>query len=157
MSLAAAEPLWSDLQLSWLQAMGHAVYLDRDLPEPERAEVAPAALTNSQPNVRRQAPPMPETRASEHAPIRQPAAPRAKAPTVPVTQLERAAPASGRRRIGMPDRLQLAMLRVIGRSPDDPDVRAAMQSWDLDQLRADPAAKRAIWPQLRALRKQRNS
>ena len=29
-----------------------------------------------------------------------------------------------------------------------------MDSWPLDQLRHDPAAKRALWPQLRALRKR---
>jgi DNA polymerase III psi subunit len=28
-----------------------------------------------------------------------------------------------------------------------------MESWPLEQLRRDPAAKRALWPQLRALRK----
>ncbi|MCE4280425.1 alanine acetyltransferase, partial [Xanthomonas hortorum pv. vitians] len=26
----ASEPMWSDLQVSYLQALGHTVYLDRD-------------------------------------------------------------------------------------------------------------------------------
>ena len=29
-----------------------------------------------------------------------------------------------------------------------------MDSWPLDALRADPAAKRALWPTLRALRRK---
>ncbi|HBK45093.1 MAG TPA: alanine acetyltransferase, partial [Xanthomonadaceae bacterium] len=42
MSETAGAPLWSDLQVSWLQALGHTVYLDRSsLPEPVAA-VAPA-------------------------------------------------------------------------------------------------------------------
>ncbi|GAE53180.1 hypothetical protein XPU_4712, partial [Xanthomonas arboricola pv. pruni str. MAFF 311562] len=30
MSQLASEPMWSDLQVSYLQALGHTVYLDRD-------------------------------------------------------------------------------------------------------------------------------
>ena len=55
----------------------------------------------------------------------------------------------------MPDRLMLALLRASRLDPNDPATQALMASWPLAQLRADPAAKRALWPQLRALRKQR--
>lgn len=50
----------------------------------------------------------------------------------------------------------LALLRASGQNPSDPATQALMASWPLDALRADPAAKRALWPQLRALRRQRN-
>ena len=42
----------------------------------------------------------------------------------------------------------------IACNPNDPATQALMDSWPLDQLRQDPAAKRALWPQLRALRKR---
>jgi DNA polymerase III psi subunit len=32
-----------------------------------------------------------------------------------------------------------------------------MAGWALDELRGNPAAKRALWPQLRALRRQGRS
>jgi len=54
----------------------------------------------------------------------------------------------------MPDRLQIALLRASGCSPNDPETRALMDSWPLAELRANPAAKRALWPQLRALRRK---
>ncbi|HDS1191655.1 hypothetical protein V3O09_21185 [Stenotrophomonas maltophilia] len=56
--------------------------------------------------------------------------------------------------VRLPDRLQIALLRASGCNPNDPATQALMDSWPLDQLRQDPAAKRALWPQLRALRKR---
>ncbi len=56
--------------------------------------------------------------------------------------------------VRLPDRLQIALLRASGCNPNDPATQALMDSWPLDQLRRDPAAKRALWPQLRALRKR---
>ncbi|WP_313495903.1 alanine acetyltransferase, partial [Stenotrophomonas sp.] len=48
----------------------------------------------------------------------------------------------------------LRMLRASGCNPNDPQTRALMDSWPLAELRANPAAKRALWPQLRALRRK---
>nr|WP_219634010.1 DNA polymerase III subunit psi [Stenotrophomonas maltophilia] len=56
--------------------------------------------------------------------------------------------------VRLPDRLQIALLRASGCNPNDPATQSLMDSWPLDQLRHDPAAKRALWPQLRALRKR---
>ncbi|MBJ7516859.1 MAG: hypothetical protein JHC82_11795, partial [Stenotrophomonas sp.] len=53
-----------------------------------------------------------------------------------------------------PHRLQIALLRASGCNPNDPQTQALMDSWPLDTLRADPAAKRALWPTLRALRRK---
>lgn len=64
--------------------------------------------------------------------------------------------ASGGRRaaVRMPDRLQIALLRASGCNPAEPDTQALMASWNLDELRGSAAAKRALWPQLRALRRK---
>lgn len=45
MSEMASEPMWSDLQVSYLQALGHTVYLDRDTVDalPAPAEVVERA------------------------------------------------------------------------------------------------------------------
>ncbi|OOW82074.1 alanine acetyltransferase [Xanthomonas axonopodis pv. clitoriae] len=145
-----SEPIWSDLQVSYLQALGHTVYLDRDavdaLPAPvEIAERAPMA-----------APARALQPATANAPVARrnaPAAP-AEAPRAPST-----APASvpqRRSRVGMPDRLQMALLRASGCNPGDPATQALMASWPLAELRGNPAAKRALWPQLRALRRRRD-
>ncbi len=66
----------------------------------------------------------------------------------------RARPASRRGGVRLPDRLQIALLRASGCNPNDPQTRALMDSWPLDELRANPAAKRALWPQLRELRRK---
>ncbi|NIK09374.1 hypothetical protein FHY12_001442 [Xanthomonas arboricola] len=149
MSQLASEPMWSDLQVSYLQALGHTVYLDRDtvdaaaVPE-ETMERAPAAAP---PRVER-TPPMPAPAVRRSAPVAPAHAPDA------VTTAPAAPPR--RSRVGMPDRLQMALLRASGCNPGDPNTQALMASWPLAELRGNPAAKRALWPQLRALRRRRN-
>lgn len=59
-----------------------------------------------------------------------------------------------RRPARLPDRLQLAMLRASGLDPADPAALEAMAQWPVDRLRGDGTAKRAFWPQLRALRRR---
>ncbi|AOD15844.1 alanine acetyltransferase [Xanthomonas fragariae] len=156
MSEMASELMWSDLQVSYLQALGHTVYLDRDavdaLPAPvdvvdsapasapARLERVPHSASVAAPVVRRTAP----------APAGRAGAPRA----VHTTQ---AAAPQRRSRVGMPDRLQMALLRASGCNPGDPDTQALMASWPLADLRGNPAAKRALWPQLRALRRRSHS
>ncbi|GHH56979.1 alanine acetyltransferase [[Pseudomonas] boreopolis] len=148
MSGTAAEPLWSDLQLSWLQAMGHTVYLDRATaatapgPATEVAPVLEAGPTRAQ---------RPEARVPPQAPVRR-SAPAAPPEAMPASRA--AAPAVRRARVGLPDRLQIALLRASGCNPNDPETQRLMATWPLDALRADPAAKRALWPQLRALRRR---
>jgi len=52
------------------------------------------------------------------------------------------------------DPLAHALLRAAGRRPDDDDAAALLRGLPaLDVLRADPAAKRAAWHRLRALRR----
>ena len=144
MNAAAVEPLWSDLQLSWLQAMGHVVYLDRSA-EPVRAQ-APLAVT----------PQRSLTAAASAEESVPPISPRRAAPQpLPGEATAMARPAVPRRtRVGLPDRLQIALLRACAANPEDPQIQQLMASWPLEQLRGNPAAKRALWPQLRALRRK---
>lgn len=52
------------------------------------------------------------------------------------------------------DPLLLALLRAAGRARDAADAALLARGWPSPQaLRRDPAAKRALWPQLRALRR----
>lgn len=52
------------------------------------------------------------------------------------------------------DPLAHALLRAAGRGADADDAAAVLRGLPaLDVLRADPAAKRALWPRLRALRR----
>ncbi|SOT96459.1 Hypothetical Protein LMG19146_00749 [Xanthomonas arboricola pv. fragariae] len=159
MSQLASEPMWSDLQVSYLQALGHTVYLDRDSVDAaapdetsERAPAAAAAAAAAPPRVER----APPTSAPAAPPVVRRSAPAAPA-DVPqaVTTASSTAP-QRRSRVGMPDRLQMALLRASGCNPGDPNTQALMASWPLAELRGNPAAKRALWPQLRALRRRRD-
>lgn len=155
--------LWSPAQQAWLQAMGYTVYHDGQLAaeldaalqlsvaEAEATqpmEPAPGAATRESP-----AEAVPAPRAEPPAPAR-----RETPVTAPDTAPAGARPLpSGNARqpaVRLPDRLQIALLRASGCNPNDPSTQALMDSWPLDQLRHDPAAKRALWPTLRALRKR---
>jgi hypothetical protein len=51
------------------------------------------------------------------------------------------------------DPLLHALLRAAGRRPEDDDAHVLGRAWmPVARLRGDPAAKRALWPKLRALR-----
>ncbi|QGH65021.1 alanine acetyltransferase [Xanthomonas oryzae pv. oryzicola] len=153
MSEPPSEPMWSDLQVSYLQALGHTVYLDRDaadaLPAPvevaERAEMAAPARVARGPHSAMVSTPV-ARRSATAAPAEAPRAPNTAPAAVP----------QRRSRVGMPDRLQMALLRASGCNPGDPATQALMASWPLEELRGNPAAKRALWPQLRALRRRRD-
>lgn len=144
MSEAAAGMPWSSEQLSWLQALGHVVYLDRD-----SVVEAPTPVRSMEI----------DTPVARQAPVERAAPPRRQAPMAPETQAPDTAPepvasAPRRGRAGLPDRLQIALLRASGLNPNDAATQTLMATWPLAELRANPRAKRALWPQLRALRKQ---
>ncbi|HEL3825195.1 TPA: hypothetical protein UM684_003467 [Stenotrophomonas maltophilia] len=159
--------LWSPAQQAWLQAMGYTVYHDGQLAaeldaalqlsvaeadaaaapavEQVRAPIAPAREppVEAKPGSRQERPVPPRRETPVSAPDTAPAA-------------ARPLPGGNARQpvVRLPDRLQIALLRASGCNPNDPATQALMDSWPLDQLRQDPAAKRALWPQLRALRKR---
>jgi hypothetical protein len=159
--------LWSPAQQAWLQAMGYTVYHDGQLAaemdaalqlsvaEAEASMPAavepPRTAPPSMQHTRNQRDPAPEQRL-ERAPPRT-AVPVAAPDTVPAAA--RPLPTGNARQplVRLPDRLQIALLRASGCNPNDPATQTLMESWPLEQLRRDPAVKRALWPQLRALRK----
>lgn len=163
MSTSAAPPLWTPAQQSWLQAMGYTVFVDGTVepaPDPQielgavpatvasgSARQDPGTALERQPESgsHRSAPP---TRADEAPPRR--TAPAAETPAPPSA----ARPGSRRPAVRMPAPLQIALLRASGCNPNDPETQALMAGWNLDELRGSAAAKRALWPQLRALRKR---
>lgn len=142
------EPVWSPQQQAWLQAMGYSVYLAGgalDAPPAVAMPVRESVPVFTGDDAR--LPPRPAAKPPRQVPA-------GNVPEAPVTTATPAAP--GRRAGGfrMPDRLQIALLRASGLNPNEPETRALMDSWPLAELRANPAAKRALWPQLRALRKR---
>ncbi|MCC4597082.1 alanine acetyltransferase [Xanthomonas campestris pv. phormiicola] len=162
--MANAAPLWSAEQHGWLQALGHTLYVGADadvgavVAQPALAEQrnAPAADVAAPARASAHATSSHAPRAVAPAPAEP--SPRGRAPAAPADYPEppRAAPAPAARRAGLrlPDRLQIALLRASGRNPNDPATQALMATWPLAELRGNAAAKRALWPQLRALRKQ---
>lgn len=153
MSEAGLPPLWSPAQQSWLQAMGYTVFVDGQIEEAPAA--APIELSVVATPAPRAAAPAPANAAPRAAPPPRRSAPASvdEPPAAPAPARERA---SGGRRsaVRMPDRLQIALLRASGCNPSEPDTQALMAGWKLDELRGNAAAKRALWPQLRALRKR---
>ena len=150
-------PLWSPAQQSWLQAMGYTVFVDGSV-APEAVvlpEVELHAAPVAEPPVPVR-PARPAPSADAPAPVRR-SAPRTVeegAPSSPPAPTPVRASGGRRAAVRMPDRLQIALLRASGCNPAEPDTQALMASWNLDELRGSAAAKRALWPQLRALRRK---
>lgn len=137
----AADRLWSAEQQGWLRALGHAIYLPADWPTEAGAPVVADA-----PVVR------------DEAPAAAPAAPRARPPardaidTPPPAR--RAAPAPRTGGAKLPDRLHFALIRASGCNPNAPGAADLFAQWPSSaELRGNPAAKRALWPSLRRLRR----
>ena len=166
---AAGDSPWSPRQRYWLQALGHVVYRHGEVATEtpvvaDVAEVAPAeAFARPSAAGARAVPPArpqpPDWR--DDAPRRAPSLDEATVPArVPAdaahagTEAGARQATAARRMPRLPDRLQLALLRASGLDPSDPAAQAAMAQWPVERLRQDPAAKRAFWPQLRALRKR---
>lgn len=78
--------------------------------------------------------------------------PRRVAPSAAAAAPAPAAPPRGASRL--PDKLHIALIRASGCNPNAAGAGALMAQWPAaSALRGNPAAKRALWPQLRALRK----
>lgn len=147
MSTVVASGLWSAQQCAWLQALGHTLYV------PGGVEPEPATEVDTIPPVVQPAAGQRSVGSGHPAP----AAPSHREPAaVPVAAPEMRAPAAAFARrppTRMPDRLQIALLRASGLNPNDTEAQRLMAAWPLAGLRGNPAAKRAFWPQLRALRR----
>ena len=138
---------WTAEQQGWLAALGHTVWVRGALPE---AEVAPAPAETP-------APALPPARREF-----QPKAPRpsqaghsASRPAPALSDANGPTPAAAPRRAAarMPDRLHIALIRAAGINPNAPEMADVVAQLPSSAgLRGDPAAKRALWPRLRALR-----
>ena len=127
--------LWSPQQHEWLQAMGHQVWALGGAQSIESASQGVASIQDAPADARREA----------AALLRGEGAPRARPAT----------PAPSPREPARVDRLLLAVLRAAGRDSGDADVSALVA--DPASLRGNAAAKRALWPHLRALRRRSGS
>lgn len=125
---------WTVQQQAWLTALGYSLYVPGAVPESESVDspwdvagkVAPAS---HRPRVRQASPDAVETGSSRPPPARRPAT-------------------------RVPDRLYFALIRASGCDPSAEGIAQAMAQWPAPQaLRGNPAAKRALWPALRAMRK----
>ena len=129
--------LWSAQQHEWLTALGHTLYV-QGAAEAPAVQAAPVA---------EQAPPRREPVA--------PAIPARRRPE-PEPPPARVAEAPRRAASRLPDKLHFALIRASGCNPNAEDAAAIIAQWpSSSELRGNPAAKRALWPQLRALRRLR--
>ena len=118
--------LWSPQQQQWLKALGHTMYVHGTAPEPQ----VPSQATPAQP---------------EPAPA--PPARRRPGPSMDSAPVRRGA-------TRLPDKLHIALIRASGCNPGAADAAQVIAQWPPStELRGNPAAKRALWPQLRALRR----
>lgn len=145
---------WSGLQREALEAMGFAVLLPRhaaaaaDAATPalpaSAVERAGFEATRSDPAGPQRARPEP---AASHRPV-------ARGDDATAASAAPSRPASASPTLPVQDRLARALLRAAGRAVDAADADALLAQWpQTDRLRRDPAAKRALWPRLRALRR----
>ena len=139
------QPLWTGEQHAWLQALGHTVWVPGSLPV--AAAPAPARAPQARPS-------------SRPAPSPRQVAPSTRSPAPPAPALAQAGPARGaatpppRAGARLHDALRFELIRASGLNPNAPESAAIIASWpDTAALRGNPAAKRALWPLLRALRK----
>ncbi|MCR6686476.1 hypothetical protein [Pseudoxanthomonas sp.] len=172
---AAGDSPWSPRQRYWLQALGHVVYRHGEVATeaPVEADVTPAEAfagagaadararaaspARPQPPDWRDDAPRRAPSLDDAAGVRERPVPSARVPADAAqagTEAGARQATAARRMPRLPDRLQLALLRASGLDPSDPAAQAAMAQWPVERLRQDPAAKRAFWPQLRALRKR---
>ncbi|MBA3928664.1 MAG: alanine acetyltransferase [Xanthomonas sp.] len=140
--MLAADRLWSAEQQGWLRALGHAVYLPADWP----TEAGAPAMVDA---------PVARAEVAEPAPVA--AAPRARPSAREVIDHPspvRQAPAPRTGGAKLPDRLHFALIRASGCNPNAPGAAELFAQWPSSgELRGNPAAKRALWPALRRLRR----
>jgi hypothetical protein len=133
--------LWSAQQREWLQAMGHTVMALAGSEPPVEAPMANAAPIDAARNAE------PPARASQ--PTRERTAPESAALERAAPEPAQAAPRAAARGDDTPPLLR-NLLRAARRAAGDAQVLAL---FDAAALRGNPAAKRALWPQLRTLRR----
>jgi hypothetical protein len=139
--------LWSSQQHEWLAALGHTLYVQGSAQAPVTRALEPVAPSR-EPASRGFASQEPASPAQ--APAR-----RAPKPESAEIRVRGAEPAPHRAASRLPDKLHFALIRASGCNPNAEDAAAIIGQWPPShELRGNPAAKRALWPQLRALRRK---
>ncbi|MET1163098.1 MAG: alanine acetyltransferase [Pseudoxanthomonas sp.] len=134
--------LWSSQQHEWLSALGHTLYVPGSAVAPSRDVAAAPVSTSAEPSQPQREPAQP--------------APQVRRRPEPEATAAHVAPAPRRAASRLPDKLHFALIRASGCNPNGEDAAALFASWPpSSELRGNPAATRALWPQLRALRRQR--
>jgi len=134
---APVSSLWTTQQQAWLRALGHTVWRYGNALSVLAALPKPPSSTPTEVATSTQV-------ATEHEP-----------PTSKVLQAAENVPqAPALLSTSVPNPLLLALIRAGRFNPNQEPIRSLMAQWPLDELRGNPAAKRAFWPQLRALRRQ---
>lgn len=142
--------LWSSQQHEWLTALGHTLYVQGTAEAPVARALEPIAPRRE---------PASRELASRELASREPAssaqAPARRAPKPEPVAIRVAEPAPNRAASRLPDKLHFALIRASGCNPNAEDAAAIIAQWPPShELRGNPAAKRALWPQLRALRRK---
>ncbi len=144
--------LWSSQQHEWLTALGHTLYVQGTAEAPVVRVLEPAA-PHREPASRELA--SREHASQEHASPAQAPARRAPRPEPADIRVQVAEPAPHRTASRLPDKLHFALIRASGCNPNAEGAAAIIARWPPShELRGNPAAKRALWPQLRALRRK---
>ncbi len=139
--MSEAAPLWTAEQQRWLAALGHTVWMHGTLPEPSPTMVAEAAVAPA---------PLPPARREFQKAPQQPKA----SPRLPETDSAPVVAPARRPATALPDRLHFALIRAAKINPGAPGMAEVIAGLPASsELRGDPAAKRALWPRLRALRR----
>lgn len=153
MSLIDTALPWSAEQQEWLAALGYTVYATGAALDAQAADAGDLATPAAEQTAR------PTPTDLQAAPA---TAPRARvAPSADEDAPARTTPAARsapRPRAGgarLPDRLHFALIRASGCNPNAEGAAEIFAQWPASsELRGNPAAKRALWPRLRALRRQ---
>ncbi|HVK51637.1 MAG TPA: alanine acetyltransferase [Pseudoxanthomonas sp.] len=136
---------WSAEQQEWLAALGYTVYASGSLPATAEQEPASALVQAPDSSITASAAPAPRPRAAPHMDDDAP-------PAMPAARPAARPRAAGAR---LPDRLHFALIRASGCNPNAEGAAEIFAQWPASsELRGNPAAKRALWPRLRALRRQ---
>lgn len=155
MSLSPQDAPWSAEQQGWLAALGYTVWVAGAPASADAGPVETAAPQAAAPGRAEAAVPPTFSERPGHASGRAPATRVAPSPEPPpAPERARAVPPRARPASRLPDRLHFALIRASGCNPNAEGAAEIFAQWpSSSELRGNPAAKRALWPRLRALRR----
>ena len=144
---------WSYQQTSWLRALGYTLYSCLD-----EAHLGDSMEMSFEKKTLRDSVAMiaasPNWHEKNTSPQRKGAVTAAQArPTTDATSSSSAPIVQSSPGVTIPDRLELALFYACGVDASNREVDQLMRDWPSKKLRNNPAAKRALWPLVRKIRK----